>query len=117
MKVKTFIAVALVALFAVAAVADGPVVTSASFLEWDYASNSGITGFRVYLSTTPGIVPDGTSFVAELPETARQWAISSPGGQQNSMQLSRRTSTTGRQYTSPGRRTRWNSLFSSRHRM
>ena len=61
----------------------GPVISSASFLEWDYASGQEgiIQEFRVYLSNTPSIVPDGTSFTAQVAYPTLEWAIVGNAGQ------------------------------------
>lgn len=61
----------------------GPVVSSASFLEWDYASGQEgiIQEFRVYLSNTANIIPDGTSFTAQVPYPTLEWAIVGNAGQ------------------------------------
>ncbi len=59
----------------------GTVVTSASFLAWDYPTPAtGVTGFRVYLSRTPGVVPDATP-EATVAATLREWAIVASIGQ------------------------------------
>ncbi|MHC4387399.1 MAG: hypothetical protein ACYSX1_02200 [Planctomycetota bacterium] len=80
---RIFIALALVAFFSVVlfAQAVGPVITTASFMEWDYADDAGITGFRIYVSDAPGVVPDGSTFVAEIPYPTKEWAISLGVGQ------------------------------------
>jgi hypothetical protein len=59
----------------------GPVVTSASFLEWDYnASASGVTAFRVYLSRNPGVVPDASPD-ATVAYPTKAWAVVAAPGQ------------------------------------
>lgn len=59
----------------------GPVVNNASFLEWDYTiAGTGVTAFNVYLSRTPGVVPDGTpDAVVNAPALA--WPIVAATGQ------------------------------------
>ena len=61
--------------------ADGPVVSSASFLAWDYDLNAvGVDHFAVYLSRTPGIVPDGVP-TATVPFPTLEWPIVGATGQ------------------------------------
>jgi hypothetical protein len=50
-------------------------------LDWDYADNAGITGFRIYMSGTPGVIPDGATFFAEIPYPTKHWVVSPPAGQ------------------------------------
>lgn len=70
----------LLLLFAATAAAQTPeVVTSARFLEWDHdAESAAITDeYRLYLSRSPGVVPDGTP---DHVVTALEWAIvAAPG--------------------------------------
>jgi hypothetical protein len=59
----------------------GPVVTSASFLEWDYDTAAvGVKEFRVYLSRTPGVVPKPVANVVVSFPTLR-WPIVAAQGQ------------------------------------
>ncbi len=55
----------------------GPVVTNASFLEWDHeAASATITDeYRIYLSRTAGVAPDGTPD-ATVAAPNLEWAIS-----------------------------------------
>lgn len=79
----------MVALFAfafgaaLASAQEGPVVSSASFLEWDYAAGQEgvVSEFRVYLAGAPGIVPDGLSYTAQVAYPALTWAIVGDVGQ------------------------------------
>ncbi len=68
---------------AVCASAEGPVVTSAWKLAWDYVEpiEAPTTEFRVYLSRTKSVVPDGTSFVSTTGPAEREWVISAVPGQ------------------------------------
>lgn len=60
---------------------DGTVVNRASRLMWDNDNPVGtVTSFRVYVKETPSIVPDGTSFVAEVPGDTLEWYITSDIG-------------------------------------
>ena len=77
----------LLALFAFALLASvaiaqtGTVVTSASFLEWDYSLTAPeIREFRVYLSRTPNVQTTGTP-AAVVPYPNLQWPISAAIGQ------------------------------------
>jgi hypothetical protein len=57
------------------------VVSKASKLAWDDTNPAGVaTGFRIYLGSTPGVVPDGVSYVAEVPGDTTEWLISSDKG-------------------------------------
>ncbi len=81
-RIQSVAMVLLVLLLAVGAFAEGPVVTSAYKLAWDYveAPEAPATEFRLYLSRTAGIVPDGNPTTIVGP-TEREWIISSVPGQ------------------------------------
>ncbi len=74
--------VALLSVFASPVVAQtGQVVTSASFLAWDYSiAATEIKEFRVYLSRTPGVVTSGAA-TAVVTFPTLQWPISAGIGQ------------------------------------
>lgn len=76
---KAFVVLAL--LFFCVSVSAQVIVSQASRVAWDDPNPPGVaTSFRVYLSQTPGIVPDGTSFIAEVPGDTHEWLISSGPG-------------------------------------
>lgn len=81
---KKLLAVLSFSLFAVAAVAQPPVVSQASKLAWDDPNEPlAVTKFRIYIQETPVVVPDGVSFVAEIagstsqPMQTYEWLIAS----------------------------------------
>ncbi len=79
MRLKLFLAVLFFAAPLTAQI--GPVVNSASFLEWDYDLGGGVVDeFRVYLSRDPAIVPDGNPTAAVAVPTL-EWAITAANGQ------------------------------------
>ena len=80
---KILFSFAAVVLFAglASAQVSGPVVTSASFLQWDYSTSvTGMKEFRVYLSRTPAVVPTATP-TATVAFPTLQWPISAATGQ------------------------------------
>lgn len=67
--------------------AQPPVVGKASKLLWDDPNPAGaVTQFRLYIAGAPGVIPDGVSFVVEVPADTTvpgqtyEWTISSPIG-------------------------------------
>jgi hypothetical protein len=82
-------AILILAVLALCNIAIGQtVVSKAGKLAWTDPNPAGaVTHFRVYVSGTPGIVPDGTSFVAEIPAPAIEWTISSDVGSPSSLSL------------------------------
>jgi hypothetical protein len=51
-----------------------PVVTNASKIQWDHDLVLS-SEFRIYIAETPNILPDGTSFVAQVAVPALEWLI------------------------------------------
>ncbi len=52
------------------------VVVQGNKLEWDHPGMPmGTVTYRVYTELTPGIVPDGTSFIAEVADPTKEWPI------------------------------------------
>ncbi|MHA2266030.1 MAG: hypothetical protein ACXAEN_26860 [Candidatus Thorarchaeota archaeon] len=82
MKLFTLTLVVLTALLSWSVPADAQViVTSAYKLAWDNTNEAGATdSTRVYLDRNAGIVPDGTSFVANVAEGVNEWPISTQRG-------------------------------------
>ena len=61
--------------------AQTPIVTSAYFLEWDNPNPPGaVEETRIYLSSTPNIIPDGASFTGVVTGDVNRWAISALPG-------------------------------------
>jgi hypothetical protein len=86
---KRVLLTVLFLLVACTAMAQPPVVVpQASKLAWDDTNEQGaVTKFRVYVFNTPGVVPDGVSYIAEVPADPNQptpavyeWLISSGKG-------------------------------------
>ena len=68
-------------LFTAITIAQTPIVTSAYFLEWDNPNSPGaVEETRIYLSSTPNITPDGTSFTGVVTGDVNRWAISAAPG-------------------------------------
>jgi hypothetical protein len=77
---KVFATLALFMFLCVTA-ASQTVVSKAGKLAWDDPNLAGtVTQFRVYVGNTPGVVPDGVSFVAEIPGGTLEWTIASDIG-------------------------------------
>ena len=72
----------VVAMFAPPIVsAEGPIVSSASFLEWDYdVTVTTVDHFAIYLERAPGIIPDGTP-TAIVAFPILEWPIVAATGQ------------------------------------
>ncbi len=81
MKLKHILAATIFTLaFGVCARGDGPpIILGQTQLAWDFDATAigGLTllEFRMYVSDTPGIVPDGTSFTAQIAAADRIWTI------------------------------------------
>jgi hypothetical protein len=55
------------------------VVGNGTQATWDYdVTAAGVETFRIYASRTPGIIPDGTSFIAEVAFPSLVWTILTP---------------------------------------
>jgi hypothetical protein len=62
---------AIVLLLSVADAA-GPRVRRSCLLGWDAVADEDLAGYRVYVSTSPGIVPDGASYVLQTNNSTTQ---------------------------------------------
>lgn len=79
---RTALAIVWTLALVVCAAAEGPIITPTHQLAWDYdATGVNLLEFRMYLGATPSIVPDGTSFVAQISAADRVWIIVAGPGQ------------------------------------
>jgi hypothetical protein len=80
-KMKKALAVFSILVFFCVSVSAQTVVSKAGKLAWDDPNPAGaVTSFRVYVADTPGVAPDGLSFVAEVPGGTLEWTIASDVG-------------------------------------
>ena len=79
---RTILGVALALLFTGTTFAEGPVIASASKLNWDYDLAAFTPdGFQIYLSRTSGIVPASLIAVDFVIGSELEWAIVAAPGQ------------------------------------